>query len=159
MIVTILYRLEGKPAGAAGAKTFSDVAEGAYYADAVAWASANKIVNGYPDGTFLPDEPVTREQLAAIFYRYAQFKGEGFTGMWMFLLDFPDAAEVADWANEGMHWMVMQGVINGMDGKLNPKGNATRAQAVTMLARLIDALEPEVKAEFTVTFDENYSGG
>ena len=79
---------------------------------------------------------MTREQLATILYRYAQSKGQGFKGSWMFLLDFPDAGDVSEWADEAMHWMVMNDIINGMgDGTLNPGGEATRAQVATMLMR------------------------
>lgn len=140
-VATILWNMEGKPA-ADGPNPFFDIPiDGdVWYADAVKWAAANGIVEGYIEGAhkvFGPDQPVTREQLVTMLYRYAQSKGRGFTGMWMFLLDFPDAADVSDWASEAMHWMVMQGVINGMDGKLNPKGSATRAQAASMLSRFV----------------------
>ena len=134
MIVTILYRLENEPAVTA-ANPFTDVAAGQWYTDAVIWASVNNIVAGYGDGRFGPDDAITREQLATILYRYAQSKGEGFKGLWSFKLDFPDAADVSDWANEAMSWMVMNGIINGKDGKLVPKGEASRAEAATMLQR------------------------
>ena len=134
MIVTILYRLEGEPVIRSD-MPFSDVTESDWYARAVSWAESLGIVNGFEDGTFRPNDPVTREQLAAMLYRYAQYKGRGFRGLWSFRLDFPDAADVSDWADEAMHWMVMQGVINGMDGKLNPQGKATRAMLATMLMR------------------------
>ena len=134
MIVTILYRLEGEPVIRSG-MPFDDVKESDWYAKAVSWAESKGIVTGYGDGRFGPNDPITREQLAAILYRYAQSKGQGFQGLWSFKLDFPDAGDVSDWAMEAMSWMVMQGVINGKDGFLTPGGNATRAEAATMLMR------------------------
>jgi hypothetical protein len=134
MIVTILYRLEGEPVIRSG-MPFSDVKESDWYAKAISWAESLGIVNGYGDGRFGPNDPITREQLATILYRYAQHKGEGFKGLWNFKLDFPDAGEVSVWAIEAVSWMVMNGVINGKDGKLVPGGNASRAEAATMLQR------------------------
>jgi hypothetical protein len=139
MIVTVLYRVEGKPA-VTGGSPFGDVATGAWYTDAVIWAAANGIVNGYEDGTFHPDDAITREQLAAILYRYAQTKGQGFQGLWSFRLDFPDAGEVSEWADEAMHWMVMNGVVGGKDGRLLPRGNASRAETATMLQRFYELI-------------------
>ena len=140
MIVTILYRLEGEPMIRSG-MPFSDVTESDWYAMAVSWAESRGILNGFEDGSFRPNDPITREQLAAVLYRYAQTKGEGFTGLWSFKLDFPDAGEVSDWATEAMSWMVMNGVINGMDGRLNPQGNATRAQAAAMVQRFCELIK------------------
>ena len=134
MIVTILYRLEGEPVIRSG-MPFSDVKESDWYAKAISWAESLGIVNGYGDGRFGPNDPVTREQLAAILYRYAQSKGQGFKGLWNFKLDFPDAGEVSVWAIEAVSWMVMNGVVGGKDGKLVPGGNASRAEAATMLQR------------------------
>ena len=139
MIVTILYRLEGEPVIRFG-MPFSDVKESDWYARAVSWAESLGIVNGFEDGAFRPNDPITREQLAAILYRYAQYKGEGFQGLWSFRLDFPDAGEVSDWATEAMSWMVMNGVINGKDGFLAPGGEASRAEAATMLMRFCEKL-------------------
>jgi hypothetical protein len=134
MIVTILYRLEGEPE-VTGENPFDDVADGQWYTNAVIWAAENKIVEGYGNGKFKPNDGITREQLATILYRYAQSKGQGFTGAWMFLLDYPDASEISSWADEAMHWCVMNGIINGKDGKLVPGGDASRAEAATMLMR------------------------
>ena len=139
MTAQILWNMEGRPAAEPGAAAFADVAEDAWYAGAVRWASGAGIITGWTDAAgeqrFDPDAAVTREQLAAMLYRYAKLRGEGFSGMWSFPLDFPDAAEAADWAYEPLCWMVMRGVINGMDGSLNPRGSATRAQVATMLFR------------------------
>ena len=134
MIVTILYRLENEPE-VTGENPFTDVEDGKWYTDAVIWAAENKIVEGYGNGKFKSNDDITREQLATILYRYAQSKGWGFTGAWMFLLDYPDASEISSWADEAMHWCVMNGIINGKDGKLVPGGDASRAEAATMLMR------------------------
>jgi hypothetical protein len=137
MIVTILYRMENSPA-VEHTNAFSDVEEGAYDYDAILWAQANGIAGGYADGTFRPDAPVTREQLAAILYHDVQRRGGGFTGSWMFPLDFTDAADVSEWADEAMHWCVMNGLLNGSDGKLLPQGSATRAQMAAVLHRFCE---------------------
>lgn len=137
MIVTMLHRLENEPAASASA--FNDVAAGSWYADAVAWAAEQGVVNGVSDTAFAPDTAITREQMAAILYRYAQSKGQGFTGAWAFQLDYPDADAVSDYAYEAMCWATLHGIINGMgDGSLAPQGAATRAQVATMLMRFIE---------------------
>ena len=141
MVVTMLWRLAGEPAANAPAP-FTDVEVGSWYANAVNWAAETGAVKGTSETTFSPNEPVTREQLAAILYRYAQAQGKGFTGSWMFLLDYLDASEISDWANEAMHWMTMHGIITGMgDGTLAPKDNATRAQIAIMFMRFCEELE------------------
>ncbi|MBR1843021.1 MAG: S-layer homology domain-containing protein, partial [Oscillospiraceae bacterium] len=135
MVAQILWNLEGKPASTYE-MNYSDVASGAWYADAIRWATEKGIVTGYGDGKFGPDDNITREQLAAIIYRYAQSKGQGFTGAWMFNLDYEDASSVSDWASEAMHWMVMKGIIKGQTDKtLAPKSNASRAEIATMIMR------------------------
>lgn len=140
MIVTILHRLEGTPEAGAGT-AFTDVAGGAYYAQSVAWASANGIVNGFEDGSFRPGEAITREQMAAIFMRYARYRGVDVTAQ-ASLDGFPDQAKVSSYAREAMAWSVSTGLIGGMDGLLVPGGSATRAQAATILMRLcVNVLE------------------
>jgi len=139
MTAQLLWNMEGRPEAESGA-AFADVAEDAWYADAVRWASGTGIITGWTDSAtgeqrFDPDAAVTREQFAAMLYRYAKLHGAGFTEMWSFPLDFPDAGNVAEWAYEPLCWMMMQGVINGMDGMLNPQGSATRAQVASMLSR------------------------
>ena len=135
MVAQILWNLEGKPASTYEI-SYSDVASDAWYADAIRWASEKGIVTGYGDGKFGPDDNITREQLAAIIYRYAQSKDQGFTGMWMFNLDYEDASSVSDWASEAMHWMVMKGIIKGQTEKtLAPKSFASRAEIATMIMR------------------------
>ncbi len=129
MIVTVLYRLEGSPT--AGASGFSDVASGSWYADAVAWASARGVVQGMGDGTFRPDDPLTREQIAAILYRY--YEGNYSAGS---LAQFNDVDSVSDWAKDALGWCVDRGIISGLPGSiLSPQGNATRAQVAAMLMR------------------------
>ena len=141
MVVTMLWRLAGEPESAASTQ-FEDVLTGAWYADAVAWAAENGVVLGVTDTCFAPDEPVTREQLSAILYRYAQSKGPGFTGMWAFPLDFSDASEVSDYAYEPLCWMTMQNIISGMgDGTIAPKEKATRAQSAKIFMLFAEELE------------------
>ena len=141
MAVTILWRMAGQPA-ASGPAPFTDVSGGAWYAGAVAWAAENGVVKGTSETTFSPNDPVTREQLAAILYRYARSLGEGFAGAWTFPLDFTDADRVSDYAREALCWMTMNGVITGMgDGALAPRDNATRAQIAAIFLRFSEALE------------------
>lgn len=134
MLVTVLYRLEGKPAVDA-ASGFSDVSSGSYYDDAVAWAKANGIVNGTSETTFSPNEPVTREQTAAILYRYAQYKGNDVEKT-ADLTAYADAAAIHSYAKNAMSWAVAAGILNGVSStSLEPTGSATRAQVATVLTR------------------------
>lgn len=151
MIVTILYRMEGEPA-TVGEK-FADVAADQYYADAVAWASANGIVEGYSNDKFGPDDPVTREQLATILYRYMQYKGYTADASGNLAL-FADGVSVSDYAVKAMKWAVGIGLIKGTDGnRLAPLGTATRAEAATMFMRFCMGVVP---VEYAVTFKYNY---
>ena len=132
-LVTILWQLAGCPDSESGA-AYSDTQASAWYAKAVAWAGANGIVSGYADGSFGPDDAVTREQFAAILYRYAQSLGEGFTGSWYFLLDYSDAQQISAWADEAMHWCVMKGILSGTGADtLSPGMSTTRGQMAVML--------------------------
>ena len=136
MIVTVLWRMEGQPE-AAGIHAFTDVGSGAYYADAVAWADGNGIVLGYGDGKFGPEDTITREQLAAILWRYAQYKGKD-VGAGGTLERFTDAAAVSGYAQEAMRWATGQGILSGKgDGILDPMGQATRAETAAMLMRYL----------------------
>lgn len=138
MIVSILYRLEGSPA--AGANTFPDVAPGQYYTDAVGWAAANGIVSGYSTGDFRPGDGITREQLAAILYRYAQYKGYNISAS-ADLGRFPDAGNVSKYAVGPMQWAAGQGLVSGTSrGTLDPAGGASRAQAAAILMRFCQSL-------------------
>lgn len=133
MLVTILWRMENEPA-TTKTISFADVSEGNWYAKAVAWAAANNIVTGYA-GKFNPDDALTREQLAAILYRYAAYKnydvsaGDNLSAY---------ADKPSDWALSSVNWAVAKGLIKGSEGKLDPKGDATRAQAATTLRRFIE---------------------
>ena len=141
MVATILWRMAGQPQ-ADYTMAFADVPAGTWYTEAVRWAASEGIVTGYSATKFGPDDPVTREQFAAMLYRYAQTLGEGFTGNWSFPLDFPDAADVSDYAYEALCWLTMENVIQGMeDGNLHPQGTATRAQLATMLMRFCQAAD------------------
>lgn len=131
MIVTILYRLEGEPA--AGGPAFTDVPAGQWYTSAVGWAAANGIVDGYGNGRFGPNDIITREQLAAILYRYTAFKG-GDTSARADTGAYRDGAEISSYALDAISWAVAAGVINGVgDGRLAPKESASRAQVAQML--------------------------
>ena len=136
MVVTVLYRLENQPSTSAA--SFTDVASGAYYANAVAWANANGIVSGYGSGKFGPNDKVTREQLAAILYRYAQYKKYDVSGA-NSLDGYTDVQSVSSYAVPALQWANAAGVVNGKSGsKLDPKGNATRAEVAAMLMRFCE---------------------
>ncbi len=136
-IVTVLYRLEGEPA-TRSSNSFSDVsAGGQYYSSAVAWAAINNIVNGYEDGRFGPNDNVTREQIAAILYRYATYKGYDTENAGS-IANFSDAAKVSSWANTAISWAVGEELMNGDNGALRPQGNATRAEIAALLMRFCE---------------------
>ena len=135
MSVTTLWRMEGSPETDSSV-TFEDVPEGMWYTDAVRWAAVNGIVTGYSAEEFCPADPVTREQLATILYRYVQQKGQGFAGTWAFPLNFSDADQVSGYAYEALCWMTMQGIVEGMDDhRLAPQEGTDRAQLATILMR------------------------
>ena len=138
MIAQVLYNLEERPE-APGAAGFPDVAAGAWYADAVNWAAARGIVKGYDTGAFGPEDSVTREQLAAILYRYAQVKGYDTTRGGMAVREFSDSASISDWAQEAMAWAVNAQVLSGKgNGVLDPQGTATRAEVAQMLMNFVE---------------------
>jgi len=136
MLVTILHRLAGSPGVSGIDNSFDDVADGAWYADAVLWASDNGIVSGYGGGKFGPNDAITREQAAAILYRYANFVGIDISAD-VSLSAFSDAGSVSAYAARPMQWAAAAGIIQGSDNKLDPKGNATRAQVAAILERFI----------------------
>lgn len=138
MIVTVLYRLEKSPA-VTGASKFTDVPAGQWYSDAVAWAAANKIVNGYDETTFGPMNAVTREQMAAILFRYKQVKGLENVTLEENLNRFPDQNKISAYAIPALQWAVGQKIINGnADGTLDPTGTATRAQVAQIFTNLLN---------------------
>ena len=135
MMVTILYRLEDQPQ-VSGQSDFADVPADTWYTDAVAWATEQGIVNGVENNCFAPNDGLTREQMAVILYRFAQYKGLDVAADGD-LSAFPDGADTAPWATEAMVWAVDTGLIQGAEGgSLAPQGTSTRAQAATVLARL-----------------------
>lgn len=155
MIVTILHRMEGTPEAAGEA--FTDVDTLAYYADAVAWASESGIVGGYGNSEFGPNDPITREQMAAILYRYAQYLDiDVSVGEDTNILSYGDAEQVSEWAVEALQWAVSAGLINGIDGNLVPQGSATRAQVATILMRFCEGGGSVTEDVHTVTFQYNY---
>ena len=146
MVVTTLYRIAGEPAVEKKvSEIFSDCTDDTWYSNAVVWASENGIVKGYEGGVFKPMNNITRQELAKVLYGYAQSLEKGFTGAWVFQLDNPDAASVAEWASEAMHWVVMKQILGGKGAAklLDPQGLATRAEAAKMLSILRTVLAEE----------------
>ena len=143
MLVTVLYRLEGQPA-VNGRSGFSDVQYNGYYEDAVTWAADNGIVNGTSTTTFSPNVNVTREQMAAILYRYAQYKKYN-TAASSSLNGFTDQASVSGYAAASLEWAVAEKLVNGSNGKLMPTGNATRAQVAAILHRFVENVAKTTK--------------
>ena len=135
MAAQVLWNLADSPAvpGTAG---FTDVPSDAWYAGAVNWSAARGIVTGYSTGAFGPEDAVTREQLAAMLYRYADVPEAGGT-----LDAFADADTVSSYAVDAMRWAAANGIVNGSHGRLNPHGNATRAQVAAMLMRFCEKME------------------
>lgn len=133
MLVTVLYRME--PRNSAPDAGFSDVPDGQWYTEAVSWAAANGVVTGYPDGTFLPDRPVTRQETAAILARCLGGSGDATA-----LIAYRDAASVLPYARGAMAWCVQNGIITGTSADtLSPEGTTTRAQLAVILARTVVA--------------------
>lgn len=139
MMVTVLYRAEGEPE-ITGTATFADVDANAYYAKAVAWGQQNGMIKGYSETEFAPDESITREQIAAIIYRYAQYKGVAPTGAWAIRLDYADLAEISDYAAEAVMYCKLKGIMQGKDNNnFAPQDNATRAEIAALMHRFIEA--------------------
>ena len=139
MVVTILYRLDGEPAVTKDIP-FADVPAGQWYSNAINWAAANGIVDGYGNGKFGPDDTITREQMAAILYRYASYKGYSVSDL-ANLTGYTDAASVSEWASTAMRWAVAEGLIEGTSATtLSPSGDSTRAQVATILMRFCEGV-------------------
>ena len=137
MVADALWAAEGKPK--TGAYCFyQDVGEAHPYRNAIIWATETGVMSGYDGNTFGANDNVTREQLASILYRYACYKGEGLVGTWAIRLDFADVAELSEYAYEPMSWCVINDIINGSDGALNPKGTAQKIHAAQMLMKLME---------------------
>ena len=134
MLVTILYRMAGSPAVSASA-SFTDIEAGAFYYDAVLWASGNDITNGVSETSFAPDVLIDREQLATFLYRYAQFTGRDTTAR-ADLTAFGDTDQISDFASEAMSWAVAEGIVQGgSNSMLLPHETASRGQIATMIYR------------------------
>ena len=131
MMAAVLYNMEGGP-DCDKSGLFSDVADGMWYTDAVNWAASNNIVSGMPDGTYAPDQALTREQMASILYRYAEYKGIDVSAR-ADLSTFTDGTTVSPWAQDVVQWAVAEKLINGVGTELQPKGTASRAQVATVL--------------------------
>ena len=133
----MLYRMEGEPEVTTTTAAFPDAGE-SWYKDAVIWANQNKIITGYTDsGLFGPADPITREQMATIMYRYANYKKWDVTKS-ADLSTFPDASSVSAYAKDAMAWAVANEIIQGNNGRLDPQGSAVRAQAATIISRFIE---------------------
>ena len=138
-ITAILHRMAGEPQ--VRGSSFSDVPASAYYSGAAAWAARRGIVEGFHDGTFRPDLPVSRQQLAAILWRYAKLE-KADSGNRASLRGFPDAGSVSGYAQEAMSWALAEGVLQGTkDGSLQPQGRAARGQTAVLLERFQNLLE------------------
>ena len=151
MVTTVLYRMAGQPAVSAYASPFTDVAPDQWYAPAVTWAAATGVVTGYPDGTFQPNAPVTRQELVALMHRYALSKGAG-QAAGDLPATFADRDQVPDWARGDFAWAVEQSLVAGSAGSdgtlvLDPQGQATRAQGAALFLRLSQFLETLPPAE------------
>ena len=134
MIVTALYRLEGSPA-VTGENPYTDVKNGVWYTDAIIWATENGIVNGIGNGKFGPNLDVTREQIATMFYRYAEYKGMDVSAK-VDLSKYTDADQIHSWALDAMQWANAVGLINGRSATtLNPLDNTMRSEHATLLYR------------------------
>lgn len=139
-IAVIFYRMEGSPA-VEGENSFADVVRGsgtAWFYDAVTWAQQNGIMGGYDNSSFAPNDPITREQLAAIFYRYAQYKGYDTTQGGMAIREFDDYESISDYAMSAMAWAVNTGLVKGDSNLLYPNGTATRAELAALLHRFVE---------------------
>ncbi|MBS4880583.1 MAG: S8 family serine peptidase [Firmicutes bacterium] len=141
MLVTVLYRMEKEPTAEGDGKRFADVPAGAYYAKAVAWASAKGIVAGYSDTQFGPEDTITREQLAVILNRYATYKGYN-TSKTADLAAFQDADQISEWARVPVQWANVMKLLNGRTSTtLAPKGSATRAEVAKILVTFLDTVK------------------
>ena len=134
--VVVIWDLAGRPV-VSFTPSFKDLDADADYMDAVRWAASVGIIQGYDADTLGPRDPVTREQLAVMAYRYVQTLGLGFTGAWYFPLNYADAADISVWADEAMHWVVMNGSLEAADGRLLPKSTVARSELNSVTAAFV----------------------
>ncbi|MBQ7661737.1 MAG: S-layer homology domain-containing protein [Clostridia bacterium] len=140
MVAQLLWNMEGKPV-VNYAMNYTDVAKDAWYADAIRFATAQGLMSGYGNGKFGPNDAMTREQLVALMYRYAQLKNADVTiGEDTNILSYGDVQTVSEWAIPAMQWACGSGILNGIDGNLVPAGKASRAQVATMIMRFITSI-------------------
>ncbi len=138
MFVTILWRAEGEPQ-TDYAMTFTDVDANSYYTEAVRWAASEKIVSGYSETEFAPNDKITREQIAAMMFRYANYKGLLPNGDWAINLDYADLEKISDWAYESVMYCKLKGIMQGKDNNMfAPQDNTTRAEAAAILQRFLE---------------------
>lgn len=137
MVVTILYRISGSPS--TSAYSFGDVPQGQWYSDPISWAANHHVVNGIGGGNFSPNDPVTREQMVTMLYRYANYIGINTANWYSIYDDFTDASSVSSWALDACNWAVAEGIINGVTTtRLDPTSGATRAQIATIMQRFVE---------------------
>ena len=135
MLVTVLWRAEGMPK-TDFTVTFNDVDQGEYYAEALRWAASENIVEGISETEFAPDNNITREQIAAIMFRYAKLKGNVPEGEWAVSLDYSDISDISDWALDAVMFCKLKGIMMGDDkNAFNPQNNATRAETAAIAQR------------------------
>lgn len=140
-LVSALHQKAGSPA-VNFAMQYTDVEQGAEYAEAIRWASSEKIAGGYGEEKFGPEDPVTREQMALILYRYAQNNDQGFTGAWAFPLNYSDASQISEYAYEAVYWVTMKDVMGEKEEQaFVPQGTVTQQEADTMLTQYFTVLE------------------
>ena len=138
MFVTVLHRMEGTPR--VGTVNFDDIDGGEYYADAVAWAQENKIVNGTTETTFEPNAKITREQMAAIVYRYARYKGRSIYAAET--AEYTDSDSISDYAKDAVNWLSYHKILLGnADGTFAPQKNSTRAETAAVFQRIAENLK------------------
>jgi hypothetical protein len=141
MLVTVLYRMAGSPSMDDYGYPYADVnAISNHFAPAIYWARAQNIVTGYSDEKFGPNDPITREQMVSILYRYAKLKGYNTTQGGMSIREFTDYASISSYAAGAMDWAVYTGLINGSNGALLPKSGASRAQVAAILMRFMQKI-------------------
>ena len=147
MLVTVLWRAEGMPETDTPV-LFDDIDPEGYYAKALRWAVSEEIAAGMSDTEFAPNDPITREQIAAIMFRYAKLKGNAPQGAWAIALDYQDTGEIADWAMESVMFCKLKGIMLGDDtNAFRPKNNATRAETAAIVQRFLENLKNDVKEE------------